>query len=59
MLLATIPGAAAGLLSPLLGGRLMAGSLDLLSHTFANSRLRLDRIGALFGERGFGPVSEY
>jgi hypothetical protein len=59
MLLAAIPGAAAGLLAPLLGGRLMAGSLDLLSHTFANSRLHLDRIGAMFGEQGFGPVSEH
>jgi hypothetical protein len=57
MLLAAIPGAAAGIVAPLLGGRLMAGSLDLLSHTFANSRLRLDRIGGLFGEQHFGPIS--
>ena len=40
------------------GGRMMGGSLDLLAHAFPDSHLRLDRIGALFGERGFGPVSQ-
>jgi len=50
--------AAAGVMIPLLGGRLMGGSLDLLSRSFPDSRLRLDRIGALFGEAGFGPVSQ-
>ena len=34
----------------LLGGRLMA-------RIFPVSRFRLDRIGALLGEEGFGPVS--
>jgi len=53
-----VVGAAAGGLIALLGGRLMAGSLDLLAHHFPNSHLRLDRIGALFGERGFGRISE-
>lgn len=51
-------GGAAGALVPLLGGRLMGGSLDLMTHRFAGAPLRLDRIGALFGERGFGPVSQ-
>ena len=55
---AALCGGAAGLLIPLLGGRLMGGSLDLLARQFPNSRLRLDQIGALFGESGFGPVSQ-
>ena len=50
-------GGAAGLLIPLLGGRLMAGSLDALAHGFPGSRLRLDQIGRLFGETGLGPLS--
>jgi hypothetical protein len=41
----------------LLGGRLMAGSLDMMARSFPDSRFRLDRIGALLGEDGFGPVS--
>lgn len=51
-------GAIAGILIHLLGGRLMAGSLDLLANHFPTSRIRLDQIGALFGERTFGPVSQ-
>ncbi|HEX8654463.1 MAG TPA: transcriptional regulator [Allosphingosinicella sp.] len=50
--------AAAGALIPLPGGRLMGGSLDLLARSFPGSRLRLDPLGALFGENGFGPVSQ-
>ena len=42
----------------MMGGRLMAGSLDLLADQFPTSRLRLDAIGALFGEPGLGPVSQ-
>jgi DNA-binding winged helix-turn-helix (wHTH) protein len=55
---AALAGAAAGILIPLLGGRLMGGSLDLLARSFPDSRLRLDEIGRLFGETGFGPVSQ-
>jgi DNA-binding winged helix-turn-helix (wHTH) protein len=55
---AALAGAVAGVAIPLLGGRLMGGSLDLLSRSFPNSRLRLDQIGALLGEPGFGPVSQ-
>ena len=55
---AGLAGAAAGILIPLLGGRMMGGSLDLLASGFPDSRLRLDQIGALFGESGFGPVSQ-
>lgn len=57
-LLAALFGAIAGLAIPLLGGRLMGGSLALLAGHFPGSRLRLDRIGALFGESGFGPVTQ-
>ena len=55
---ATIAGAAIGLVIPLSGGRLMGGSLDLLARSFPDSRLRLDQIGAVFGEHGFGPISQ-
>lgn len=53
-----LAGGGAGVLIPLLGGRLMGGSLDLLARQFPASRLRLDQLGALFGERGFGPITE-
>jgi DNA-binding winged helix-turn-helix (wHTH) protein len=55
---AGLVGAAAGILVALLGGRLMGGSLDLLARSFPDSRLRLDPIGGLFGESGFGPISQ-
>lgn len=55
--LAAGSGAMAGLVIALVGGRLMAGSLDLLARTFPDSRLRLDQIGILFGEGGVGPVT--
>lgn len=35
----------------------MGGSLDLLARSFPGSRLRLDQIGGLLGESGFGPVA--
>jgi DNA-binding winged helix-turn-helix (wHTH) protein len=54
---AGLVGTMAGVLVPLLGGRLMGGSLDLLARHFPASRLRLDQIGGLFGESGFGPVA--
>jgi DNA-binding winged helix-turn-helix (wHTH) protein len=55
---AALAGGAAGILIALLGGRLMGGSLDLLAQRFPRSRLRLDEIGALFGESGFGLLSQ-
>lgn len=55
--LAALAGGVGGLLIPALGGRLMAGSLDLLARSFPASRFRLDPVGALLGEPGFGPVS--
>jgi hypothetical protein len=50
-------GAVAGAAIALLGGRLMAGSLDLLARTFPDSRLRLDQISAVFGEPDVGPLT--
>ncbi len=47
-------GAAAGLIIALLGGRLLAGSIDVLTQTMDGARLDLGRIGALLGESGFG-----
>ena len=55
--LAAVIGAAGGAVIALIGGRLMAGSLDLLARTFPDSRLRLDQISGLFGESGVGPVT--
>ncbi|RDE06747.1 winged helix-turn-helix domain-containing protein [Sphingomonas aracearum] len=56
--LAALAGAASGLAVPLTGGRLMAGSLALLSAHFPGSRLRLDGVGRLFGEISFGAASQ-
>lgn len=53
-----LTGAIAGIAIALLGGRLMVGSLDLLVRQFSGSRLRLDQIGRLFGEDGFGEISQ-
>lgn len=53
-----VAGAMAGIVITLLGGKLMAGSLDSLSGRFPQSRVQLDQIGALFGESGFGPISQ-
>jgi hypothetical protein len=58
VLMAAAAGGVAGIAIPLLGGRLMGGSLDLLASTFPDSRLRLDQIGAIVGERRFGPISQ-
>jgi len=53
-----LAGGTAGVLIAVLGGRLMGGSLDLLARGFPDSRLRIGPIGGLFGEDGFGPVSQ-
>jgi hypothetical protein len=52
-------GALAGLAIIALGGHLLGGSLDLLAHEFDQSRLRLEAIGALLGENGFGPMTQF
>lgn len=56
--IAALIAGSAGMLIALLGGRMMGGSLDLLARSFPNSRLQLDQLGALFGESGFGPVTQ-
>jgi DNA-binding winged helix-turn-helix (wHTH) protein len=58
MAAAAVAGAIGGVVIALLGGRLMAGSLDRLSSGFPASRLSLAPIGRWFGESGFGPVSQ-
>ncbi len=55
---ASVAGAVAGALIPGAGGRMFGGSLDLLARSFPESRLRLDEMGGLFGETGFGPISQ-
>lgn len=57
-LIAAAAGAAGGVLIARTGGRLMGGSLALLADHFPGSRLRLDGISTLFGEKGFGPVTQ-
>ena len=56
--IAAAAGAAGGLLISIAGGRLMGGSLALLAEHFPGSRLHFDGISALFGETGFGPVTQ-
>ncbi len=48
----------AGAAAAMLGGRLMGGSLAALAAQFPGARLRLDHLGALFGEKVFGSVSQ-
>ena len=55
---AGLAGGAAGAMIPMLGGRLMGGSLQQLANGFPDSRLGIERMGALFGESSFGPVSQ-
>lgn len=56
--LAALCGAVAGALIPLTGGRLLGGSLDIFAAHFPESRLQISQVGALFGEPGFGHVTE-
>jgi len=51
-------GGLAGLAIALLGRPMMGGSLDRLARSFPHSRLRIDQVGQLFGESGFGPVTQ-
>ena len=47
-------GAIAGAILPLIGGRLMAASLDSLAQTYPNSPINMDALGRWFGEAQFG-----
>jgi hypothetical protein len=58
ILVAALSGGGGGLLVASLGGPMMATSLVQLAHQFPGSRLRMDRIGALFGENGFGQTTQ-
>ena len=58
IVVAAISGGTMGVLITAMGGRLMAGSLDLLASEFPDSRVRLDQLGALIGEDGLGPISQ-
>ena len=58
MVVAGAVGCGGGVLIALSGGRLMGGSLDVLARRFPDSRLRLDQMGGLFGESGFGPITQ-
>lgn len=58
MLPAAAVGAVAGMAIAGAGGQLLGGSLNALSEVLPQSRLRLDQIGALFGESEFGPISQ-
>ena len=55
---AALCGGVAGGAIAMLGGRLMGGSLALVGAQFPGSHLSLGQIGALFGERDFGPLSQ-
>lgn len=54
---AALVSGAAGIAIVLLGGQLMAGSLETLAASMPGSRLRLDQLGAILGEDGFGPLT--
>jgi hypothetical protein len=51
-------GGTSGLLIALGGGHLLGGSLQSLAQHSPASRLRLDSLGLLFGEKGLGPVTQ-
>ncbi len=57
MAVAGLIGALGGVAIGLTGGRLFAGSLDLLGRQFAASRLNMDGVARLVGEDAFGPIS--
>ncbi|WP_440999910.1 winged helix-turn-helix domain-containing protein [Fodinibius sp. SL11] len=48
----------AGVLISMAGGRLMSGSLDLLTGSFTDSQLQFDAFGRFFGEPNFGFITE-
>ena len=57
-LLAACAGATAAVVIVLLGGRLLLGSLAGLTADFPSSHLHAERIGSVFGDPQFGPVTQ-
>ena len=55
---AALCGGIAGALLPLAGGRLMGASLAEVAATFPSSQIAVGGLGRLFGESGFGPLSQ-
>ena len=55
---AAVCGGLAGAVLPLLGGQLMGASLAEVAATFPSSQIAVGGLGRLFGETGFGPVSQ-
>ncbi len=56
---ATVLGLVAGLLIDIGGGRLLGGSLYALQQSLGDTQLRLESIGAAFGENTFGPIAHF
>jgi DNA-binding winged helix-turn-helix (wHTH) protein len=54
--LAGLLGAGSGLVVVMLDGRMMGGSLQTLVTAFPSSQFRLDGLGRVFGETGFGAI---
>ena len=54
--IAALLGAGAGLIIAMLGGRMLAGSLQELVATFPASPMRFGGLNSLFVEGGFGPI---
>lgn len=55
---AAVAGAMAGVIIPLAGGELFAGSLKNLVEAFSDSRLRLEVLSGFFGDAQFGPFTQ-
>lgn len=51
-------GAIAGAILPLIGGRLMASSLDSLAETYPGSPINVDALGRWFGEQQLGLTAQ-
>jgi DNA-binding winged helix-turn-helix (wHTH) protein len=51
-------GGLVGVLLPLAGGTLLGGSLVEIANHFPASHIKINELGQMFGERGFGPLSQ-
>jgi hypothetical protein len=48
----------AGILLTAIGGNLFSASLEIVARLFADSQLRLDTLGQMFGEGNFGQTTQ-